>query len=41
MLRKRLKGDEEIESEEGEELKGKKTGGKKAKGIKNISSFMV
>lgn len=39
MLRKRLKGDEEIESEDGEELKGKKSGGKKAKGtqIENIN----
>lgn len=34
MLRKRLKGDEEIESEDGEELKSKKSGGKKAKGWK-------
>lgn len=32
MLRKRLKGDEDIESEEGEESKGKKGGAKKTKG---------
>lgn len=32
MLRKRLKGDEEIDMEEGEETKGKKNTSKKAKG---------